>query len=529
MTRTDMFEVRPRSHRDEILLLELLDASAACNNEVNYDRRQTLFDIQDNADNRVPVNELRSTVKHAVTQEEYRQQYIQTLSSSTPQQLVQKNWDAWKSFFENLSNYRDPDDDTVTDRPSPPGYWKEDGTRTLHTVIRNDQYTLELGDRSRLEIPVGMDLKEKYGLGHNERLRLEVAGDPRWTGDQGRLEVTYDRDTESFTAHRTLQNDEDSTPRRRDTDADSPHVLAATDGGDPVVAAVDIGANNLAAITTSNGYHRLYHGRPLFNRFHSHTERIAELQSILPAGVWSSTLIRGKYMLRSDQRDHAMDALIRNLGEWLAAIGVSELIVGNLDDVRENHWTAEVNEKTDLFWAHGRFRERLHDVLEFEYGITVTEEDEASTSSRCPACGSDDVHRAGDLLQCVDCEREGHADVAASANFLEKHASSSIDIESDGSMARPAAARENTTADGHESFVPCLEWDDHEWTVERSGHPLATKEEPANQSTIKQDGNVAVGGHQSRGVAAGPNTAESESESTTGSDCPRVGNGSPRR
>jgi hypothetical protein len=29
MARTDTFEVRPRSHRDELLLLELLDASAA--------------------------------------------------------------------------------------------------------------------------------------------------------------------------------------------------------------------------------------------------------------------------------------------------------------------------------------------------------------------------------------------------------------------------------------------------------------------------------------------------------------------
>ncbi len=54
MTRTDTFELRPRSHRDELLLLELLDASAACNNQLNYDRRQTLFETTENADNRVP-------------------------------------------------------------------------------------------------------------------------------------------------------------------------------------------------------------------------------------------------------------------------------------------------------------------------------------------------------------------------------------------------------------------------------------------------------------------------------------------
>ncbi len=124
MTRCDTFEVRPLSDRDELLLLELLDASAACNNQVNYDRRQTLLNTQNDADYRVPVSELKSTVKHAVTQEQYRQQYIQRLSSSTPQQLVQKNWEPWKAYFAVLSKYRDPTNNKVTDRPNPPGYWK---------------------------------------------------------------------------------------------------------------------------------------------------------------------------------------------------------------------------------------------------------------------------------------------------------------------------------------------------------------------------------------------------------------------
>ncbi|WP_255171244.1 RNA-guided endonuclease InsQ/TnpB family protein [Natrononativus amylolyticus] len=489
MTRTDTFEVRPRSHRDELLLLELLDASAACNNQVNYDRRQTLFNAQDNADDRVPVSELKSTVKRAVSQEDYRQQYKHTLGSAAPQQLVQKNWESWKSYFELLSNYRNPDNAKVTDRPSPPGYWKLDGNRELHTVIRNDQYTLELGDRSRLEIPVGMDLKEKYGLGYYERLRLEVAGQLRWTGKQGRLELVYDRDTETFTAHRTVGN-EDTPPRRRDTHSST--SLATSERGDEVVAAVDIGANNLAAVTTTQGDHRIYQGRPAFHTFHTHTERIAELQAILDDDEWSSKQIRRVYRKRGEQRNHLMDALIRDLGEWLVERGVSELTVGALGDMRAKHWSATVNEKTDLFWAHGRFRRRLNDVLELEYGITVTEKSEAGTSSECPECESRDVHRSGDLLQCYACGREGHADVAGSANFLRKHAEEGIEVRASGSMARPTAARENTTADGHSSSVPCLEWNDHEWTVKRSGQ--STKEAPVTQSTTRMRGNVAPGG-----------------------------------
>lgn len=64
-------------------------------------------------------------------------------------------------------------------------------SRTLRTYVRHDQYTLETGDRSRLEIPVGKELKEKYGFGHTERLRLEVAGVPKWDGKQSRLELYY--------------------------------------------------------------------------------------------------------------------------------------------------------------------------------------------------------------------------------------------------------------------------------------------------------------------------------------------------
>ena len=41
-------------------------------------------------------------------------------------------------------------------------------------------------------ITVGQDLKNEYGLGYHERLRLEVAGDPQWEGEQGRLDRYYD-------------------------------------------------------------------------------------------------------------------------------------------------------------------------------------------------------------------------------------------------------------------------------------------------------------------------------------------------
>ena len=145
MQRANTVDVRPLAHAERLLLIELLDASSACFNEVNYARRQAYFEAKYDDPDEYTVTELKTRLRSAVAQEKYRQKYIQTLGSAAPQQLVQKNWAAWTSFFELLSKYRDPEDDDVTDEPSPPGYWKDNGRRKLHTVVRNDQYTLELG------------------------------------------------------------------------------------------------------------------------------------------------------------------------------------------------------------------------------------------------------------------------------------------------------------------------------------------------------------------------------------------------
>jgi len=476
MRRANTFDVRPLSHRGRFALIELLDSSAACFNEINYHRRQAYFSARYDADDHHNVSELEDIVRDAASQEEYRNKYIQQLSSSIPQQLERKNWQTWTGFFALLRKYRDSDDTEVTDEPGPPGYWKEGGTRQLHTVIRNDTYSLELGERSRLELPLGKELKEKYGYGYHEKLRLEVRGRPHWEGPNGSLELAYDRSAETFTAHQSVGRTHTDPVRRF---ADTPALAITSGEDDGVVAAVDIGANNLAAVVTNEGDHVVFHGRPCFERFHDLTAEIADLQSRLPAGQYYSERIGRLYRRRQEQRNHAQDALVRHLARWLVERGVTDLYVGKLDDVRKKHWSATVNEKTDLFWAHGRFRDRLEDVLEDECRITVHEESEAGTSSTCPSCGGENVHRSGDDFQCLSCGFEGHSDVVGAVNFLAEQA----DLEG-GPMARPAAREQNSPRDA----VACLEWDDHRW----QRRDRSTKEEPADRST--REGNLVSGG-----------------------------------
>ena len=428
MKRTNEFEVVPKSDEDEELLRRLLDASAALWNEINYQRR-TNFDDPDG-----DVWEI----------DEYRGRYGGTLGASTVQQIERKNREAWRSFFALREK---------GEANGKPGFWgNQDEGRELRTYIRNTSYSVEWGEHSRLEILVGQDLKEEYSLGYQERLRLEVRGEPNWKeyDKQGRLELYYDDVSETFRAFQpvTIDNSRLAQPLADET------------------AALDIGANNIVACTVSTGDQYLYEGRDLFERFRDTTQRIAELQSKLREGRYSSKQIDSLYRRRTRRRDHAMDALCRDLIERLHDKGVSTVYVGDLTDVLETHWSVRTNAKLHNFWAFRRFVGRLADTAE-EYGITVEVRTEAWTSQTCSNCGStEDTTRHQETLTCT-CGFDGHADLAASETFLRRHE------EVARPMARPV----------------CLKWDSHDWLESpRSPRPNEEHTNPQVASVVVRDG-----------------------------------------
>jgi putative transposase len=115
------------------------------------------------------------------------------------------------------------------------------------------------------------------------------------------------------------------------------------------MTALDIGANNLVACTTTTGERYLYEGRELFQRFRETTREIARLQSKLEEGRYSSERIRRLYRKRTRRRDHAQEALCRDLLDRLYAEGVDTVYIGGLTDVLETHWSVETNAKTHNF------------------------------------------------------------------------------------------------------------------------------------------------------------------------------------
>jgi putative transposase len=105
-------------------LFEWLAAHAPLWNQINYRRQEEYFDEDDD-----------------VWDAEYTDlydKYAPILSKAACQQVARKNSEAWRSHFDLLDNT----DPTVTEKPSPPGYWgNRDEGYELHGLVRNDLYT----------------------------------------------------------------------------------------------------------------------------------------------------------------------------------------------------------------------------------------------------------------------------------------------------------------------------------------------------------------------------------------------------
>ena len=140
-------------------LWRLADNCARLWNEVNFERRQAYIRYR----------------KFSWYPKDLYRRYAPSVGSATAQQIINKNNEAWRSFFKLKGlevEGRLPEHIT---RVSMPRYWKRNGRRELRVVIRNDCYRI---DKEHLYLPKGLKLRYK--------------GDLEWRGKQGRLEIVYD-------------------------------------------------------------------------------------------------------------------------------------------------------------------------------------------------------------------------------------------------------------------------------------------------------------------------------------------------
>jgi len=464
--RTNTYIADPVSDRYRECLFDWLAAHPPLWNQINYRRRQRYFDEDGDV--------------WDADYETLYDDYAPIIGKATCQQLARKNSEAWRSFFAQLDTYYS-DDPSVTEKPSPPGYWgnQEDGYK-LHGPVRNDLYTIEWDeDRSTLEFGVGDVLEDRYDFEHQERVTLEIRGNPQWDGDDARVELVYDEAADVLRVKHPVRLQPDQLREQRlDAYTHTLHQENTTHS-----AAIDVGANNTLAVVTTTGDTAVYHARPLFNQFQHYSEQIAALQSDLSEDQSTSKRIQRLYDERGRKRDHSRDAAVKHAAEWLLERNVDTVYVGDLTDVLDTHWSATVNEKTHQFWSHRQLLDRIRLTVE-DVGITVKSVSEADSSSECPACRSADVSRTGDGFRCHECELDAHSDIVGAWNVLQSAV---------GPMARPAALSAERGRDAPENSEECdgayWEWNDHDWTPAVFGeHSRSTDQTSFSEPASSQPG-----------------------------------------
>ncbi len=97
-------------------------------NEINYERRQNFFNKQG--------------IRRRETYKKCYDKYKKEIGSATIQQVLNKNDEDWRSFFEQLKAKREDRLPLFIKKLNPPGYKKRDDKRELMMFIRKDQYEI---------------------------------------------------------------------------------------------------------------------------------------------------------------------------------------------------------------------------------------------------------------------------------------------------------------------------------------------------------------------------------------------------
>jgi putative transposase len=380
MKRTSIVRLIVDKSSEEKLKL-LCSLSSKLWNEVNYSRRRMFFEKRG--------VELKATYK------EFYEKYKTLIGSATTQQVLNKNDEAWKSFFKMLKLKKEGKLPPFTTKISPPGYKKKNNKRSLWTVLRKDQYRVE-GHKIILK-----------GLGAIGRIEVRYKGLIHLRGEQGRLEIHYDQDRKRWYAHISFEVSEKavrgvwvSVPRRP---------------RGSLVAGIDIGVNNLMAMYVENGLAKLVNGRPLKAVSHYWRMRIAEYQSTLNKyGLRASRSLRSMYSKWRREVKAYIDSRIRQVIEWLHSVGVSVIKVGYPKYIAQDNG----NFNNVHIWTYGYLLRRIYEVAE-EHGIIVVHVNEAYTSSKCPIHGERCGNRVKrGLFKCTKLNKVFNADLVGAYNIL---------------------------------------------------------------------------------------------------------------
>jgi len=386
-------------------LMRLADASAKLWNELNYERRQ-----QWNGGQRVDLEG---------TWGKYHEKYKGVLGPHNAVAVINKNNEAWGSFFSLLKSKKEgrlPKHERV----SPPGYWKDrEGKRKPIFVVAGDSYTV---DEVNHTVRINLGRRKKP-------LEIPFAGRLRWCGKQGRMEIHYDGARRAWHAYISVkvgaERTRDGNPAKIVRGERKSIRIAGPKGR--VAAGVDLGINILASAVTSGGAWLLYRGSRVKEDFFYLTKKIAKIQSEADEARKGGDEVKSLKLNRKRRRlfrklagriTHLYWNLANHLVRSLWELGVSKIYLGYPHDIAQDRG----NKLTSNMW---RYRE-LMDAIELkaqEYGIRVYEVKEYNTSNHCAIHDAKVTRGPRGVVTCP-LGHKLHSDLNGALNILKRGAGS---------------------------------------------------------------------------------------------------------
>jgi putative transposase len=400
--RTNVVRLLPNGSQGR-KLRRLASTSAKLFNEVNYERRQQFFRGE--------------KVDLEGTWDRYYERYKGILGVNA-QAVLQKNNEAWSSFFSLLKLKKEGKLPPHMKRVSPPKYWKDRETkeRRLLLVVRQDRYVVDEWNH-RLIL-------------RDFSLEIEFAGRLRWHGKQGRLEVHYDEARRAWYASIPVEVGVEATRNGNGSKyiarGERRSIRIAEPRGNEA-AAVDLGINILASAVTSGGAWLLYRGSRAKEDYFYLTKKIAKIQSEADEARNSGD---NEEFLRLNRRKRRLfrklvrrmahlywnlaNHLVRNLWE----LGVSRIYLGYPHDIAQDRG----NKLTVNMW---RYRELMNaiELKAQEYGMRVYEVVEYNTSNHCAIHGTKVARGPRGVVTCPLGHRL-HSDLNGALNILRRGAGS---------------------------------------------------------------------------------------------------------
>lgn len=376
MQRTNIIELKP-SKRQAKILRECMLLSSCVYNMTNYEVRQAIFSKA-----KVPAFfALQQKIQH---KDDYRmlgrsyalpriQIYAETNSARF--KLIQSKTQEYVGLPKYLKNRK-----TNTTLPS-------------YLVIDGCQYSL---DGRRATIPLSHPMRKKHSIKH---FCIAYNGLPKWSGKQQRGQI-HEKDGKFY----LYQSVEVAEPRQ---------------SIGRVVAGIDLGIKKRMAISCSNGSEKLIGNNRQFKQFQYYTKLIAEAQSELPQGRYTSRRLSKIYSMRNKWQSNLLNNFVRSIARFMRKNDVSSCYSGDLTGIREDaDWGRKGNTMLHNFWAYDICTKKLANICE-ESGIYHEAIDESYTSQTCPICGiASENNKKDRIFLCGFCGYIDHRDIVGSTNIM---------------------------------------------------------------------------------------------------------------